>query len=166
MSWTGVIVMTAILTTIRLAVPLITKNDKENDIVKVADEKKPGFELQPGYVKVTASYSKAWNDAKESPIHTSLAILSLLVCLAGPTVWFKMVDGKDGKGFIIWGSLVVLGIGTILPHYIVPVSLKHSVNYTKKICLKDYTEGKNYDYLFPETDEQKISLEQFENSCR
>jgi hypothetical protein len=166
-SWKGVLIMTLVLTTIRLAVPnLVTKNSTENDIVKVSDEKKTGYELQPGYVKITASWAKAYKDAKENPFHNGVSIISLLACLLGPFIWYKWADGKDGKGIAIWGSLVALALACLIPHYIVPSINKNSDAYTKKICLKEFIEGKNYDYMFPETDEQKISLEAFENSCR
>jgi hypothetical protein len=49
----------------------------------------------------------------------------------------------------------------------VPLRLKSSVEYTKKICLKNFVEGQNYDHLFPETDEQQPgSLDAFNKSCK
>lgn len=166
-SWKGVIIMTLILTTVRLGVPnLITKNSKENDIVKMSDVKRSGYETTPGYAKITASWSKVFYDAMDNTFHNSLSVLTLIFCIAGPTVWFLAMDGRDGKGFLVWGSLFALGVGSILPLYIVPSRYKTSDSYTKKICLKEFVEGKNYDYLFPETEEENLSLEQFENTCR
>jgi hypothetical protein len=166
LSYTGVIVMTAIALVIRFGVPMITKSSTENKVVTVSDEKKSGYELQPGYALIDASWSKAWKDAKEKPLHNSLSILSIIAAVIGSFIWFKWADGKDGKGLAIWGSLVALMIFVAVPHYIVPSALKNSDAYTKKICLKEYLKGQNYDHLFPETDEQKVSLEQFENSCK
>lgn len=166
LSYTGVLVMTAIALVVRFGVPMITKASTENKTVKVSEVKRSGYETTPGYVLIDASWNKAWNDAQENPLHNSFAFLSIIAAVIGSFIWFKFVDGKDGKGFIVWGSLFALMLLVTVPHYIVPSSLKNSGEYTKKICLKDYVEGKNYDYLFPETDEQTISLEAFENSCR
>lgn len=166
LSYTGVVVMTIIALVVRFGVPVITKSSTDNKTVPVAEVKRSGYETTPGYVLIDASWSKAWKDAKEKPLHTFLSVLSILVCILGPFAWFKWNDGKDGKGGAIWGTFAALLILVAVPHYIVPSALKNSDAYTKKICLKEFVEGKNYDYLFPETDEQKISLEQFENSCR
>lgn len=166
LSYTGVVVMTLIALVFRFGIPMVTKPDTKNKVVTISDEKKTGYALQPGYALIDASWSKAWKDAKEKPLHTAFAFISLICAFVGPFAWFKFADGKDGKGLAIWGSLIFLYIMVLVPHYIVPTALKYSDAYTKKICLKEYQEGKNYDYLFPETDEQNISFEQFENSCR
>ena len=166
LSYTGVITMTIIALVIRFGVPMITKNDTENKTVPVAEVKRSGYETTPSYVLIDASWSKAWNDAKEYPLHTFFVVISIAAAVVGSFAWYKFADGKDGKGLAIWGSFALLLILVAVPHYIVPSSLKNSDAYTKKICLKEFVKGKNYDYLFPETDEQKISLEQFENSCR
>jgi hypothetical protein len=163
---TGVIVMTVIALVLRFGIPMITKADTDNKVVPVAEVKRSGYETTPGYALIDASWSKAYKDAQDNPLHTSLAVLSIICAVIGSYVWRKYADGKDGKGLAIWGSLAFLYIMVLVPHYIIPSSLKNSDAYTKKICLKEYVEGKSYDYLFPETDEQKISLEAFENSCR
>lgn len=166
LSYTGVAIMTAIALIVRFGVPMITKASTENKIVKVSEVKRTGYETTPGYVLIDASWSKAYKDAQENPFHNSMAVLSMIAAVIGSFIWFKMNDGKEGKGGAIWGTLAALMILVLVPHYIVPSAKKNSDAYTKKICLKEYVEGKNYDYLFPETDEQKISLEAFENSCR
>ncbi len=165
-SYKGVVIMTIIALVARFGVPMITKADTENKVVNQDDVVRKGYETTPGYKLISASWSKAYKDAKESPLHNSLSFLSIIAAVIGAFIWFKFADGKEGKGFVVWGSLILFYILVLVPHYIVPSRLKNSDAYTKKICLKEYQEGKNYDYLFPETDEQKISLEQFENSCR
>lgn len=166
LSYTGVVVMTAIALVIRFGVPMITKSSTENKVVTMSEVKRTGYETTPGYALIDASWSKAWKDAKEKPLHTFFSFLSIIAAVIGSFLWFKLCDGRDGKGGFIWGTLVGLIILVAVPHYIVPSALKNSDAYTKKICLKEYVKGQNYDHLFPETDEQKISLEQFENSCR
>jgi cytochrome bd-type quinol oxidase subunit 2 len=166
LSYKGVAIMTVIALIARFGVPMITKGDTENKIVKVSDVKRSGYEITPGYVLINASWSKAYKDAKKNPFHNAMNILSVIAAIAGAFIWFKWADGRDGKGGAVWGTLIAFYILVLVPHYIVPSHNKNSDAYTKKICLKEFVEGKNYDYLFPETDEQKISLEQFENSCR
>jgi hypothetical protein len=166
LSYKGVAIMTIIALVVRFGVPMITKGSTDNKAVTMSDVKRTGYETTPGYALIDASWSKAYKDAQDNPVHTFLSFLSIVAAVIGSLGWYRWNDGKDGKGGAIWGTFAALIFLVIAPHYIVPSINKNSDEYTKKICLKEYVEGKNYDYLFPETDEQKVSLEEFENSCR
>lgn len=165
-TWYGALIVCAILFTVRTVAFNITKNDTAHDVKIQQDWKQLGYEAQPGYAEITASWAKAWSDAKEIGAHQSLKVLSLIACFL-PLVWAYKFDGTDSKNNAIWISLALIAVLALAPPYIIPSKLKLSAEYTKKICLKNYVEGQNYDYLFPETDEQQPgSLDAFYKSCR
>lgn len=165
-TWYGALIACAILFTVRTIAISITKNDRANDVKIQQDWKQPGYEAQPGYAEITASYSKVWHDANESGTHQSLKVLSIIACFL-PIVWAWHFSYTDSKNNAIWISLALIALAALAPPYIIPSRLKTDVRYTKKICLKQYVEGQNYDHLFPETDEQQPgSLDDFNKSCK
>lgn len=107
LSYTGVVVMTVIALVLRFGIPMVTKADTENKIVKISDVKRTGYQTTPGYVLIDASWSKAYKDASENPFHNSMNILSVIAAVIGAFLWFKFADGKDGKGLAVWGQFSV-----------------------------------------------------------
>lgn len=165
-TWYGALIACAILLTVRTVAIGITKNDTANDVKIQQEWKQAGYETQPGYAEITASWAKSWEDAKESFSHQALKVLSIIACFL-PLVWAWHFSYTDSKNNAIWISLALIALAALAPPYIIPSRLKTDVRYTKKICLKQYVEGQNYDLLFPETDEQKpASLDAFNKSCK
>lgn len=165
-TWYGALITCGVLIATQQIAFTITKKDLSNKVDIERDWKQDGYEKIPGHAEITASYSKVWHDAKASDLHHTLKTLSFIVCFL-PLVWAWRFDGTDSKNNAIWISLGFIAVAALVLPYIVPLRLKSSAEYTKKICLKNYVEGKNYDYLFPETDEQKPgSLDAFYKSCK
>jgi hypothetical protein len=161
------IASTVVIVLILIAVKFFTfkamENDRFNDHVTVQDSKQPGYQLQPGYVKIDASRSKIIADAKEIGWYASLNVLAWILCFA-PLAWIKLFDGleKDGP---VWGLVFFVVLWFTVTF--LPTSIQAGkVEYTTKICLKNYLEGQNYDHLFPEAKDQTQSLDEFLNTCR
>lgn len=144
----------------------ITKGDKTNDAVRVQESKQKGYESQPGYHKVSASWSKAWNDA-EAEGNSSIIVLCYILCILLPFLWIGSQDGSASKNAPALTFFFLLIVVFAAP-YVWPNSLKNSGSYEMKICDKDYQllKANGFDHLFPEAAEQTKSLDDFLNSCR
>lgn len=166
--WAGAIIMCLLLFAIRQVALTITAKATSNEIVKIHETKREGYETWAGGYKVTASYSKAMEDAnKNSDLHQSFKVLSILFCFI-PLIMIKVLDGMDSRSGIIWISFIInMALVFFLP-YIVPTTIRNSAEYTSFICESEYnkSETKNFDYLFPDYSEQNKDVIEALRECK
>ena len=139
------------------------KADKFNDHDTVQESKQDGYELQPAYVKIEASRSKMLSDASDEGWFNGLRIVGWIFCFL-PFVSIRFFGDleKRGSAIALFVSALLWFTVTFAPF----AAFSTRVEYETKICLKDYQEGKNYDYLFPAVSDQTTSLGDFLKSCK
>lgn len=159
----GTLIICAVMLVTRIGVFAVMNNDKKNDVVIVQDAKQDGYELQPGYASITASRSKVIEEGSKEGWYNGLKIISLIFCFL-PLVWLRFFDGAE-KGRAAW-ALFAFAIVWFVASFAPTAIVAGRVELKTKICLKDYQQGKNYDYLFPETKEQTQALGEFLKTCK
>jgi hypothetical protein len=157
------VVIVLILIAVKFFVFEAMENDHYNKVVPVHESKQPGFQVQPGYVKIEASRSKIIADSKDIGWYNGMNVLAWIACFA-PLIWIKLFDGKE-KDAPAWGLFFFIAVWFTITF--LPTSIRAGrVEYETKICEKNYLKGQNYDHLFPETKDQTQSLDEFLNTCR
>lgn len=127
---------------------------KTNTVVIISESKQPGYEKQPGYARVEASWSKIWHDTWHSNAKF-LVILGLIFAFVPAVVGFfgDASNAKGGIAWSLWGSAAI----SLFLLFIACAAKYGSSSYEKRMCLDEYEASKgNIDALFPSTDTESF----------